>query len=95
MVSNEPEYCDYDGMSALSCGIKRIFDAAVSLFGLIVTSPFFLLIYVLIKREDGGPAIFKQERVGYKGELFTLYKLERAEGRHELRGATSRTQVLC
>ena len=74
MVSNEPEYCDYDGMSALSCGIKRIFDAAVSFFGLIFTSPFFLLIYVLIKHEDGGPAIFKQERVGYKGELFTLYK---------------------
>ena len=50
MVSNEPEYCDYDGMSALSCGIKRIFDAAVSLFGLIVTSPFFLLILQLHQR---------------------------------------------
>ena len=41
---------------------------------LIVTSPAFLIIYFFIKREDGGPAIFKQERVGYGGLPFTLYK---------------------
>lgn len=34
----------------------------------------FLIIYFFIKREDGGPAIFKQERVGYGGLPFTLYK---------------------
>lgn len=72
MASNE--YERYDGMSALSCGIKRGFDVAGSLLGLVFTSPVFLLAYLLIKHEDGGPAIFKQERIGYGGKPFTLYK---------------------
>lgn len=63
-----------DGMSAFSCGIKRGFDIVGSLLGLIIASPAFLIISILIKHEDGGAAIFKQERVGYKGKLFTLYK---------------------
>lgn len=33
-----------------------------------------LIIWICIKLEDGGPAIFKQERIGYKGKPFTLYK---------------------
>lgn len=44
------------------------------LLGLLVSSPAFLVIYLLIKREDGGPAIFKQERIGYHGKPFILYK---------------------
>lgn len=63
-----------DGMSVWSLGVKRGFDVAASLIGLIIFSPFFLLIYWLIKREDGGPAIFSQERVGYRGKTFVLYK---------------------
>lgn len=53
---------------------KRIFDILVASIGLILFSPLILIIYVAIKSEDGGPAIFAQERVGYKGRLFTLYK---------------------
>ena len=34
----------------------------------------FLAIYAAIKSEDRGPAIFRQERVGYRGRTFTLYK---------------------
>ena len=33
-----------------------------------------LLCYLLVKREDGGPAIFKQERIGMNGEPFYIYK---------------------
>lgn len=54
--------------------VKRVFDVWVALCGLIVFSPLFLVIYGAIKREDGGPALFRQERVGYGGRLFTLYK---------------------
>ena len=64
----------YDGMSALACGIKRGFDIIGSVLGLILASPAFLLIYFLIKREDGGPVIFRQERIGYGGKPFILYK---------------------
>ena len=45
-----------------------------SLFGLLVTSPAFLVIFFLVRREDGGPAIFRQERIGYGGKPFMLYK---------------------
>ena len=53
---------------------KRTFDIVCSLIGLLVWSWLMLIIWICIKREDGGPAIFKQERIGYKGKSFTLYK---------------------
>lgn len=68
------DYERYNGMSTLSCSIKRSLDMIGSLLGIILTSPVFLLIYFLIKNEDGEPAIFKQERIGYKGKTFILYK---------------------
>ena len=53
---------------------KRIFDLVMSTIALILLSPIFLGVAIAIKREDGGPAIFKPERIGYKGKSFTLYK---------------------
>lgn len=53
---------------------KRVLDFVTSTIGMVVFSPLFLIIYIAIKREDGGNAIFKQERVGYRGRIFTLYK---------------------
>lgn len=54
--------------------VKRIFDVICSLIGMIVFLPLFLFIYFAIKHEDHGCAIFKQERIGYHGKTFTLYK---------------------
>lgn len=74
-VEDESAYYDNEkNMSTVSCFVKRAFDVLCSLLGLIVTSPAFLLIYFLIKREDNGPVIFRQERIGYGGKPFTLYK---------------------
>lgn len=53
---------------------KRLFDRFFSLFGLIVLSPFLLIIILLIYWRMPGPAIFKQKRVGQYGKLFTMYK---------------------
>lgn len=61
-------------ISATSCLTKRIFDVLVSLLGLALFAPAFLIIALLIKREDKGPAIFKQERIGFRGKPFILYK---------------------
>ncbi|MBR1889696.1 MAG: sugar transferase [Alloprevotella sp.] len=55
-------------------GIKRLFDIVASILGLIIFAIPILICYVLIKREDGGPAIFKQERVGRNGKLFHILK---------------------
>ena len=54
--------------------LKRWFDIAVSVVCLVVFSPLFLYCYILIRNEDGGPAIFSQERIGMHGKPFFIYK---------------------
>jgi exopolysaccharide biosynthesis polyprenyl glycosylphosphotransferase len=54
--------------------IKTAIDFFLSIFILILISPFMLLIALLIKLEDGGPVIFKQVRVGKHGRLFKCLK---------------------
>lgn len=53
---------------------KRAFDIIVSGTGLILASPIMFLIMILIKIEDRGPAIYKQERYKRKNQPFMLYK---------------------
>ena len=64
----------YDGMNELERNIKRVFDFLVAFVALIVFSPLFLICYFAVKHEDGGPAIFKQERIGRFGRPFYIYK---------------------
>lgn len=54
--------------------IKRGFDLTCSLVGLVVLWPCFLLIWLLIKLDDGGPVFYRQVRVGRKGRLFEILK---------------------
>lgn len=54
--------------------IKRVLDVAISLIGLIVLSPFLVLIVIVIKLDSEGPAIFKQKRLGKDGKVFEIYK---------------------
>ncbi|UVD79136.1 sugar transferase [Myroides albus] len=55
--------------------IKRIFDFLASFFGLLLIWPLLLVVAIMIKvKMPGGPAIFKQKRVGQHGKLFTMYK---------------------
>jgi lipopolysaccharide/colanic/teichoic acid biosynthesis glycosyltransferase len=63
-----------DGMSAFERNTKRILDCLAALVALILFSPLFVFCYFAVKREDGGPAIFKQERIGRFGRPFTIYK---------------------
>jgi len=60
-----------EGMNRL---IKQIFDLIVSLLLLLVLWPVLVFIAVLIRRDSPGPALFKQQRVGENGQLFTMYK---------------------
>lgn len=53
---------------------KRIFDLFFVLPGLLVLSPIFILVSILIKFDSNGPVFFKQERVGKNGQLFLIYK---------------------
>ena len=53
---------------------KRIFDIVFSIFLLIITSPFFLLIATAIKLNSKGSIIFSQERLGFQRKPFKCFK---------------------
>lgn len=53
---------------------KRAIDVVCSLAGLLVLSPVLIIISILIKLESDGPIIFSQDRIGYKGKEFKMYK---------------------
>lgn len=53
---------------------KRLIDLVVASIGLIVLSPFLILIILWIKLDSKGPVLFLQKRTGLNGELFTIYK---------------------
>ncbi|HHV99389.1 MAG TPA: sugar transferase [Clostridiaceae bacterium] len=54
--------------------IKRIIDIILSLIGLIVLSPIFLVLIILIKIDSKGPVLFKQKRVGKGKSYFYILK---------------------
>ena len=70
---SEEDYVE-DGMTEAGRDLKRCFDFCVALICLIVFSPLFLFCYIAVRREDGGPAIYKQERIGRYGRPFFIYK---------------------
>ncbi len=63
-----------DRMSYLGHMVKRGFDIALSGLLLLVFSPVIALCAIFIKREDGGPVLFVQERIGRGGKPFNIYK---------------------
>lgn len=64
----------FDGMNEVERNVKRVFDFLVAFVALVVFSPLFIVCYFAVKHEDGGPAIFKQERIGRFGRPFYIYK---------------------
>ena len=54
--------------------IKRLLDFVFALIGLIILSPLFLIVAILIKHEDGGKVFFRQKRTGQWGEEFEILK---------------------
>ncbi|MGA4670202.1 sugar transferase [Propionibacteriaceae bacterium Y1923] len=54
--------------------VKRSFDIIVASLGLVLASPLMLVTALAIKREDAGPVIFRQTRVGKDGVLFHCLK---------------------
>lgn len=53
---------------------KRVLDFFVSLITIVILSPLFLILFILVKTKLGSPVLFRQERPGYKGKIFTLIK---------------------
>ncbi|MGN1180607.1 MAG: sugar transferase [Suilimivivens sp.] len=54
--------------------IKRLLDIMISLCGIIVLSPVYLILFILVRVKLGSPVLFKQERPGRNEKIFKLYK---------------------
>ncbi len=67
---------------------KRVFDIILSLIGIIILLPIYLIIAIAIKLDSKGPVLFKQVRVGKDRRNFTIYKFRTmvvsAESKREL-----------
>ena len=54
--------------------VKRIFDLVISTIGLIVLSPIFLILAIIVKLDSKGPVFFAHTRYGKNGKKFKMYK---------------------
>ena len=66
--------------------IKRLVDVIAAVFGLIVLSPFLLYVALRVKFSSNGPVIYRQERIGYKGKPFTMFKFRSMQVEAEKNG---------
>lgn len=55
--------------------VKSMFDAAAALVLLVLASPVLLIAGLIIRLESPGPVLFRQQRTGFRGQVFTVYKL--------------------
>lgn len=59
--------------------LKRIFDVIIALIAIIVLSPLFILIAIIIKYESEGPVLYKSKRAGHGFKVFDFYKFRTME----------------
>ena len=67
--------------------VKRVMDIVFSLAGLVIASPFMLVIAFLIKVYDGGPVFYKQNRLTKDGKVFQILKFRSMKVQSEKKGA--------
>ena len=68
------EYYDVLNKKKIYLFFKRLFDIIVSLIMLIILSPVFLVLAILIKIDSKGPVFYRQERVTKYGKIFRIFK---------------------
>ena len=80
--------------------MKRLFDFIASSFGLILLTPIFVLVALWIKLDSRGAIFFRQERVGFQGDLFRIHKFRtmvfdaEKKGKHITVGADLRITTI-
>src|SRR3546814_10802957 len=53
---------------------KSIIDRLAAAVALVILAPFLAVIAILVRFDSSGPAIFRQERIGFRGKPFIVYK---------------------
>lgn len=72
---------------------KSLFDRFAAAIALLALMPFLAVIVVLVRLDSPGPAIFRQERIGFRGVPFTVYKFRTMRMR-TIDEATARTDAI-
>ena len=74
----EEKQVEFEGESSMEFSlyeiIKRLIDVVCSFLGVLVLSPLFIIIAIIIKTTSKGPVFFSQRRVGKNGKEFDMYK---------------------
>jgi exopolysaccharide biosynthesis polyprenyl glycosylphosphotransferase len=68
-------YLEQVSLEGWQAGVKRAVDIVISLLVLIPAAPIMGLLALLVRRHDGGPALFRQQRIGLDGVPFEILKL--------------------
>lgn len=68
---------------------KRFFDFIISLIVLIIFSPLFLILGILIKKDSEGPVVYRQARIGKDGKPFRIFKFRTMVNNADKSGVTS------
>ena len=75
-----------DGMNLFERMVKRVFDFTCSLLALIILSPVFLIVAIVLLWQGDGSVFFRQERIGYKGKPFNILKFRTMRADSESNG---------
>ena len=82
-----------DGMNLFERMVKRVFDFTCSLLALIILSPVFLVVAIVLLWQGDGSVFFKQERIGYKGKAFNILKFRTMRADSESNGEPQLAKV--
>lgn len=66
--------------------IKRLIDVVVAITGLILLFPLLVFVFIRTRYSSPGPVIYRQERIGYKGQPFCMYKFRSMHADAEQQG---------
>ena len=86
-ASRDDEIPNNDAMSLMGHVVKRSFDITLSGLLLLVFSPLALICALAVRLEDGGPALYRQERLGRGGKPFDILKFRSMRMDAEASGA--------
>ncbi len=73
--------------------IKRCLDMILALLVLVLLSPVYLILAILVRRKLGSPVIFTQERPGYREQIFKLYKFRTMTDERDEKGELKPDEV--
>lgn len=76
-------------MGTMSSAAKRVFDVLLSAFGLVLVSPFLLVITIFVKLTSPGPVLYRGVRVGRFGKPFRILKFRSMVVDAEKRGGSA------